>query len=57
MDSNEITVWNLPQYLAIYVIKFSMAFCFYLVTINTSYELGKSKYYRVDPMFAFSMNQ
>ena len=53
---NEISVWNVPYYIALYVLKFIFAFSFYIVTINTSYELGKSKYYKVDPMFGFRIN-
>lgn len=53
MNMNEINIWNVPFYLALYIIKYILAFCFYLVIINSSFELGKSKYYKIDPSFVF----
>ncbi len=56
MTMNELTVWDLPFYVVIYILKFVFALCFYIASINSSFELGKSKYYKVDPLFAFMPN-
>lgn len=56
LDNNEITIWRKPIYIVANVFKYIFAFLFYLVSIESSYELGKSKYYRTDPTFGFKMN-
>jgi hypothetical protein len=52
---NELTVWSDGLYIALYLCKYILGFFFYIITINTSYELGKSKYYKIDPTFGFKL--
>jgi hypothetical protein len=55
MNHNELTIWNNGFYYVIYVLKFVLAFCFYIGLLNSSYELGKSKYYKTDVMLGYRM--
>lgn len=57
LQNNDVSIWAAPYYIAMYVLKFIFAFLFYTVIINTSFELGKSKYYKADPMFGFRQSQ
>ena len=41
-------IWDKWFFILIYVLKFLFAFLSYMFTINTSFELGKPKYYKVE---------
>ena len=41
-------IWKKWYFLLIYILKFSLAFLSYMFTINTSFELGKPKYYKTE---------
>jgi hypothetical protein len=56
MLNNELTIWNNGFYYTIYVLKFILAFCFYIAVLNSSYELGQSKYYKTDVMMGYRRN-
>lgn len=49
---NELTAFKDGDYLGIYIVKYIIGFTYYIVMINTCYELGKSKYYKSDLWFA-----
>jgi hypothetical protein len=53
MSKNELSIWNNGFYYTIYVVKFILAFCFYIAVLNSSYELGQSKYYKTDVMMGY----
>ena len=50
---NEITVWSNVVYIVLYILKFAFAFTFYITIVNSCFELGKSKYYKSDPMLGY----
>ena len=41
-------IWKQWHFLLFYILKFIFAFLSYMFTINTSFELGKPKYYKVE---------
>ena len=41
-------IWKQWHFLLFYILKFIFAFLSYMFTINTSFELGKPKYYNVE---------
>lgn len=40
-----IDIWKKPIYIIFYIIKYVMAFGFYIGILRTSFELGKTEYY------------
>ena len=41
-----IDIWSKAYYIIFYIIKYIMAFGFYIGILRTSFELGKTEYYR-----------
>ena len=48
-DTPIISIWK-TYYIVFYIIKYITAFGFYIGILRTSFELGKSEYYRNEPI-------
>ena len=51
--NTNIEIWKEIYYLIFYILKYICAFLFYIFSMNTSFELGKAKYYQIDMSLAY----
>jgi hypothetical protein len=51
MMNNELTCFTSGSYMTLYVLKYLIGFTYYIVMINSCYELGKAKYYKSEYWF------
>ena len=47
-EKTNMEIWKTVYYIIFYVLKYICAFLFYIFSLNTSYELGKGKYYKIE---------